>query len=194
MKNTFLIFLILLISQSIFSQEDNRLAEIGQQTSDLLIQGEHIDDFQYAIKIKSLYPDEDFSQFEDSPAEFILNMLFHAELELPEIWNELLNRANQYKIDKRSNYVSTFFSKIGGDTYVVSSVIESQSKYYMFSYNLLEWDKDIYISRFFKEIKEFENFEDIESDPFSIIENEIQNELNEMDDNFLPESTTIKNE
>ena len=187
MKKYYLIFLFLLIAQTLFSQTDNRIENIGKQTSELLIEGKNIDNFKYAIRIKSLYPNEDFSKFEDSPAALMLGMLYGNELELPIIWTELLKIAHQYKIDKNSNYINTYYYKMGVDNHIVSSVIKSQSKYYVFSYNLLEWEKDIYISRFYKEIKEFESIEDIESNPFIIIDNEIQKELNEIDDIVIPE-------
>ena len=83
MKRIYFIFLLLIISQNVFSQTDNKILNIGKLTSELLINKQSIDTFKYAIKIKSLYPDEDFSKFDDSPAEVILEMLHYAELELP---------------------------------------------------------------------------------------------------------------
>lgn len=180
MKKIYFIFLLLLFSQNLFSQTDSRIENIGKLTSELLINKKSIDNFKYAIKIKSLYPDEDFSKFEDSPAEVILGMLYGAELELPKTWNNLLKETNQLKIDENSVYIRTYSYKMNNDSHIVSSVIKSNSKFYLFSFNLLEWDKDIYISRLYKEIKEFKNIEDIELNPFIIIDNEIQKEIIEL--------------
>ena len=186
MKKIFLTFLLLLMYQTVFSQKDNRIENISKQLSELLTERKKIDDFKYVIRIKNLYPNEDFSNVEDSPAELILGMLYGAELELPKTWNELLKVSSQFKINKNSNYINTYSYKMGVDNYIASTVIKSQSKYYVFSYNLLEWGNDIYISRFYKELKEFEILEKIELNPFIIIDDEVQKELNEMDDLIVP--------
>jgi len=186
MKKIFLTFLLLLIYQTVFSQKEDRIENISKQLSELLTERKKIDDFKYVIRIKNLYPNEDFSNVEDSPTELILGMLYGAELELPKTWNELLKVSSQFKINKNSNYINTYSYKMGVDNYIVSTVIKSQSKYYVFSYNLLEWGNDIYISRFYKELKEFESLEKIELNPFIIIDDEVQKELNEMDDLIVP--------
>jgi|SRR5690606_31174406 len=186
MKKIYFIFLLFIFSQNLFSQNDNRIENIGKLTSELLINKNSIENFKYAIKLKSLYPDEDFSKFEDSPAEVILAMLYGAELELPNTWNNILQESNQFKIDNKSVYINTYYYKMSNDSYIVSSVIKSQDKFYLFSYNLLEWDKDIFISRFYKELKEFQNIEDIELNPFIIIDNELQKEMNELNDTITP--------
>ena len=147
MKKIYFIFLLFIFSQNLFSQNDNRIENIGKLTSELLINKNSIENFKYAIKLKSLYPDEDFSKFEDSPAEVILAMLYGAELELPNTWNNILQESNQFKIDNKSVYINTYYYKMSNDSYIVSSVIKSQDKFYLFSYNLLEWDKDIFSSR-----------------------------------------------
>lgn len=180
MKKIYIIFL-LIIAQTLFSQKDNRIENISKATSLLLIKGDNIDNFKYAIKIKSLYPNDDFSKFKDSPAEVILNMLHGAELELPKAWNELIKESNKYKIDKTAEYVLTYNHKMGVDNYIVTSVIKSNSKYYAFSYNLLEWGKDIYVSRFYKKVLEYKTIEELDSNPFIIIQEEMQKELDEDD-------------
>lgn len=182
MKNIYLSF-SLIVAQTLLSQKDYRIENIGKATSQLLIKGENIDNFKYAINIKSLYPNEDFSKFEDSPADVILNMLHGAELELPKAWNELERESSEHKIDKTSKYIFTYNHKMGVDNYIATSVIESQSKYYVFSYNLLQWGTDMYISRFYKKVIEFEAMEQIDSNPFVIIQEEMKKELNDIDEN-----------
>lgn len=71
MKRIYFIFLLLIFSQNLFSQTDSKIESVGKLTSELLINKQSNDTFKYALKIKSLYPDEDFSEFEDSPAEVI---------------------------------------------------------------------------------------------------------------------------
>ena len=186
MKKVFLTFLLLLIYQTLFSQKDDRIEDISKQLSELLMERKKIEDFKYVIKIKSLYPDEGLSNVKDSPAELILGMLYRAELELPKTWNKILKVSSQFKINKNSNYINTYSHKMGVDNYIVSTVIKAQSKYYVFSYNLLEWGNDIYISRFYKELKEFESLEKIDLNPFIIIDDEVQSEFNEMDDLIAP--------
>lgn len=109
MKNIYLIFLLLFFSKNLFSQDDERIENIGKLTSELLINKNNIDNFKYAIKLKNFYPDEDFSSFEDSPAEVILGMLYGAELELPKTWDNLLKKSFQFKIDENSVYVNTYY-------------------------------------------------------------------------------------
>ncbi|WP_293915961.1 MULTISPECIES: hypothetical protein [unclassified Sphingobacterium] len=193
MKKFYFFFILSIFSQKLFSQNDSRIENIGKLTSELLINKNNIENFKYAIKLKNLYPDEDFSKFEDSPAEVILRMLYGAELELPHTWNNLLQESNRFKIDNKSVYINTYYYTMSNDSHIVSSVIKSQDKFYLFSYNLLEWDKDIYISKFYKELKEFKNIQDIELNPFIIIDNELQKEMNEFNDITTLEEIIITN-
>lgn len=188
MKKKFLIALFILLSKFLLAQDEKRIEAIGSQFSELLIQQNNLDSFKYAIRIKNLFPDKDFSKFEDSPAEFIVAMLYGAEIELPRKWDSLLKLASENKIDNNAAYVVTYYYKIGVDNYIISSVIKSNYKYYVFSYNLLEWGNEIYISRIYKELKEFENLDEIKTNPFIIIDNEIQEELKELDDLIIPEA------
>ena len=183
MKKIFLIFL-LITTQTLFSQSNDKTESISKSISELLIKKESIDDYQYAINLKSLYPNDDFSKFKDSPAEIVLEMLHEAELNLPKTWNELVKESINYKFDKNTKYFTTFSHKMGVDNYIATSVIKTDSKYYAFSYNLLEWEKNIYISRFYKELREFDVIEELEANPFVIVQTQMQKELSEIDDNY----------
>lgn len=176
MKSIFLI-LLLLFNSILFSQADSRVESIGKNTSELLIQRGKIDQSKNALSLQNLYPNEDLSKFKDSPAEIILGILHHQELQLPIIWNDLIKQFDDLGIDKNSIYHNTYFYKTGVDTYIVTSVIKSESTYIIFSYNLLEWKKDLYISRFYKELRKFDNIDDTEANLFIIIKEEIEKEL-----------------
>lgn len=119
-------------------------------------------------------------------------MLHYAELELPETWNNLIKEANRLKIDENSEYISSYNQKISKDSYIVSYVIKSQTKYFVFSYNLMEWDKEIYIFRFYNEILEFQNIEEIELNPFIIIENELEKEMKELEETLTDGKRAFK--
>ena len=86
-------FIALLVGNgTIVAQEKktNTIEAIGKHLSELLINRGNISESQYAIDIERLFPDEDFSKYEDSPAEFIVAMLYGSQLLLPETWAELL--------------------------------------------------------------------------------------------------------
>lgn len=191
MKSIFLSFLFFFPSL-LFSQTDSRFESIGKNTSELLIKREKIDQSKFALQLKKLYPGEDFSNFKDSPAEFILGMLHHSELELPVTWNELITQINDFGIDPNSKFYKTYFHKTGVDTYIVTSVIKSKSTYIIFSYNLLEWEKDLYISRFYKELKKFDTIEETEANLFTIVKEEMEKELKNLEETediiFFPTS------
>lgn len=178
-----ILLIIFLFSYNIlFSQIDDKIIEIGKNASELLIQRKSIENSKYALKIKKLFPKEDFEKFKDSPAEFILASLHDAELELPITWNELKFQAEKLKMGENAEYQTTYFRKMSVDNYTIACIIKSQSNYFIFNFNVLEWEKDIYISRFYKEIRKYNTLQEAESNLSSIIENEINKEIKDMED------------
>lgn len=171
------------LTADLFAQENtNTIEEIGKHLSELLISRGNIDESQYAIKIERLFPDkEDFSEFEDSPAEFILSMLYGAEQILPEIWSELLLQADSLNITENAKYFETYYSQTSTDTFVLTCVLIQSSKYYAFSSVVLEWEKDKYVMRIYKKMKEYSNKEELEENIFSIVREEYLEELKEME-------------
>src|SRR5690554_6278246 len=127
MKITKILFLwvILFVSKGTLLAQENTttIEEIGKHLSELLISRGNIDESQYAIKIERLFPNEDFAEFEDSPAEFILSMMYGAELILPEIWSGLLLDRKSLNINENAKYFKTYDNETGNDTFLLTSVL-----------------------------------------------------------------------
>lgn len=178
------IFLIALFvsSGTLFAQKDETKAieEIGKHLSELLISRGDINVSPFAIKIKRLYPDEDFSKLEDSPAEFILAMLYGAELLLPETWAGLLLQADSLGVNKNAKYWKTYYDQQKSDNFLLTCVLKQSSKYYVFSAIVLGWEDDKYVMRLFKNMKEYPNKKDLEENIFTIAIEEHLEELKEM--------------
>ena len=163
---------------TLLAQENTTtIEEIGKHLSELLINRGNINESQYAIKIERLFPNEDFSEFDDSPAEFILSMMYGAELILPEIWSGLLLQADDLSITEDAKYFKTYYNETGNDTFLLTSVLEQSSKYYAFSSIVLEWENDKYVMRVYKKMKEYSNKEELEESIFSIAKEEYLEEM-----------------
>ena len=179
------IFLIVLLIGSgiLFAQKSktNDIEKIGKHLSELLISRGDINESPFAIKIKRLYPDEDFSKFEDSPAEFILAMLYGAELVLPETWAGLLSQADSLGVNKNAKYLKTYYDQKRSDNFLLTCVLKQSSKYYAFSAIVLGWEDDKYVMRLFKKMKEYTNKKELEENIFSIAIEEHLEELKEME-------------
>jgi hypothetical protein len=178
-------FLIaLFVSNGIlFAQKDetNAIEEIGKHLSELLISRGDIEKSPFAINIERLFPDEDFSEFEDSPAKFILAMLYGAQLTLPETWAGLLLQADSLGVNKNAKYLKTYFEQKRSDNFLLICVLEQSSKYYAFSSTVLGWEDDKYVMRLFKKMKEFNDKQELEENIFSIAIEEHLEELKEME-------------
>lgn len=190
MKSILFIF-FLFAYNNIFSQIDDKIIEIGKNTSELLIQRKSIENSKYALKLEKLYPEQDFAKFKDSPAEFILGMLRGAELQLPITWNEIKSQAENLKMGKNATYQTAYFNKGGVDNYVVTCIIKSESSYFIFSFNLLKWNQEIYISRFYKEIRKYNTIEEVESNLFSIVNDENNKDLQELEEQLKDDEIVI---
>ena len=82
MKVLLLLLIALFIGNGVlFAQknEKNSIEKIGKHLSELLINRGDIAESPFALKIECLYPDKEFAKFEDSPAEFILAMLYSSQ-------------------------------------------------------------------------------------------------------------------
>lgn len=186
MKTIRILFLLiaLFVSKGTLLAQENTttIEEIGKHLSELLIGRGNIDESQYAIKIERLFPNEDFAEFEDSPAEFILSMMYGAELILPEIWSGLLLQADSLNITENAKHFKTYYNETGNDTFLLTSVLKQSSKYYAFSSIVLEWEKDKYVMRIYKKMKEYNNVEELEENVFSIAREEYLEEMKEMEE------------
>lgn len=171
-------------------KERNTIEEIGIHLSELLISRGNISESQYAIDIERLFPDEDFSKYEDSPAAFIVTMLYGSQLLLPEIWTELLIKADSLNVNKKAKYYKTYYNEGPKDSYTLTCVLKQTSKYYAFSAVVLGWEDDKYVMRIYKKMKEYKNIKELENNRFSIAVEEAMEELKELNE----DSTNIYTE
>jgi len=161
--------------------ETNSIEEIGKHLSELLISRGDIEKSPFAINIVRLFPDEDFSKFEDSPAEFILAMLYGSQLILPETWAGLLLQADSLGVNKKAKYLKTYYIQNNTDNFTITCVLKQSSKYYAFCSVVLSWEADKYVMRIYKKMKEYNNKKELEENLFSIVVEEHLEELKEME-------------
>jgi hypothetical protein len=186
----FVLIAVFVNNGTLFAQksETNTIEEIGKHLSELLISRGDINESPFAINIERLFPDEDFSKFEDSPAEFILSMLYGAQLLLPETWAELLLQADSLNVNKNAQYLKTYYNQRAKDSFVLTCVIKQSSKYYAFSSVVLGWKNDRYVMRIYKKMKEYNNEKELKKNLFSIAREEKMEEMEnmkEMEENYI---------
>lgn len=173
-------FIALLVGNgTIVAQEKktNTIEAIGKHLSELLINRGNISESQYAIDIERLFPDEDFSKYEDSPAEFIVAMLFGSQLLLPETWAELLLQADSLNVSRKAKYLKTYYKEGGKDSFTLTCVLKQSSKYYAFSAVVLGWEEEKYVMRIYKKMKKYNKIEELENNLFNIAIEEAMEEL-----------------
>ena len=164
-------FIALLVGNgTIVAQEKktNTIEAIGKHLSELLINRGNISESQYAIDIERLFPDEDFSKYEDSPAEFIVAMLYGSQLLLPETWAELLLQADSLNVSRKAKYLKTYYKEGGKDSFTLTCVLKQSSKYYAFSAVVLGWEEEKYVMRIYKKMKKYNKIEELENNLFNI--------------------------
>jgi len=137
---------------------------IGQHLSVLLINRGDIKESQAAININKLFPNEDFSKFEDSPANFILSIFKGYEALLPQSWNRLLKSADNLNLENNANYVKTFFSKVSQDKYKCVAVLKNSNKFYGLTFEVLTWEKDSYVLYVSDKLDEFNSIDKLLKD------------------------------
>ncbi len=136
---------------------------IGQYLSALLINRGDIKESKAAININKLFPNEDFSKFEDSPANFILSILKGYEILLPQSWDRLLKNTDNLNLDNNTNYVKTFFSKT--DKYKCVAVLKNSTKFYTLTFEVLTWKKDSnYVLHVSDKLSEFNSIDKLLKD------------------------------
>lgn len=139
---------------------------IGKHLSGLLINRGNIKNSPLAININRLSPDEDFSRFEDSPAKFILEMLYGYQILLPRSWYKLLLQADSLGIDCKTEYLKTCFIQTHQEQFSLTPVLTASSKYYAFTFNVLTWDGKYYILKVDNKLKEYAELEELEESLF----------------------------
>jgi hypothetical protein len=172
-------------SQNSYANDSNTITTpegIGQYLSALLINREDIKESPVAINVKQLLPDEDFSKYEDSPAEFILSLLIGQQLLLPKSWDELLFQADSLHLDENTSYLKTYFFQTNRDQFKATAILESLSKYYALTFTIIEWDGNRYVMNIENQLKEYSSIDELKEDcffaekPFEIEE---ENDLSE---------------
>lgn len=162
-------------------EENVTIEKIGKHLSELLIDRGDIRESPFAVNIERLFPDKDFSEYKDSPAEFILGMLYGSQQILPEVWAGLLLQADSLNINNNAKYMETYYEQKRKDNFVLTCVVEQSSKYYAFSAVVLGWKEDRYVLRIYKKIKEYKNKKELKKNLFSIVTEEHLEELKEME-------------
>lgn len=185
MKVLMFVLTVLFIGNgTLFAQKNktDSIEEIGKHLSELLINRGKINESPFAIKIERLFPDEDFAKFEDSPAEFILSMLYGSQLILPETWAGLLLQADSLGVNKNAKYLKTCYEQKNKDNFILTCILKQSSKYYAFSSVVLGWEDGKYVvMRFYKKMKKYNNKKELEENLFSIVIEEHMEELKEME-------------
>jgi hypothetical protein len=170
MKIYYLILLLFLSSQNGFAKNDSATIAtpegIGLYLSTLLINREDIKESSITININRLLPNEDFSKYEDSPAEFILSLLLGHQLLLPQSWDELLFQADSLRLDKNTSYLKTYFFQTRRDQFRATAVLENLSKYYALTFNIIEWNGNRFVMRIDNQLNEYSSIDDLKEDCF----------------------------
>ena len=167
---------------TLFAQKNktNSIEEIGKHLSELLINRGDISESPFALKIERLFPDEDFAKFEDSPAKFILAMLYGSQLILPETWAGLLLQTDSLGVNKKAKYLKTYYDQRRVDNFVLTCVLKQSSKYYVFSSIILSREDDKYVMRIYKKMRVYNNKKELEENLFSIVVEEELEDLEEL--------------
>lgn len=183
---TFLLIVLFVGNGTMFAQKKktNTLEEIGKHLSELLINRGDISESPFAIDIERLFPEKDFTDYEDSPAQFILASLYGAQLILPETWSALLSQADSLNVNKDATYLKTYYDQRTNDCFILTCVLKQSSDYYTFSCVVLGWEDDRYIMRIYKKMKKFNNKKELKKNIFSIVMEERMEELKEIKENF----------
>ena len=140
----FLSFLFFIYS-SVYGQKElstdttqiNTPEGIGQYLSELVINRCDIDKSSVALNLNKMLPNEDFSKYKDSPANFILSALISSQYLVTINWNKLLFNADNLLINSNSKYISTYFVQTNKDKYSCIAILKSASKFYSLKFDLL---------------------------------------------------------
>lgn len=163
----------------------NTIKNIGKHLSELLINRGDINKSPITIHIERLFPDKDVSKFEDSPAMFILTMLYGAQQSLPQTWAELLLHADSLGVDKKAKYLTTYYIQRNKDNFILACILKQSSTYYVFNSTLLGWKDDKYVMRIYKKMKEYSTKKELKENLFSIVQEEHLEEMEKMKEDSI---------
>ena len=119
---------------------------IGKYLYELLLNRNDIRETLIAIDVNRLFPNEDLSKFNDSPAELILSILRGYQLQLPKSWEELLYCADSLNIDENSILLKSYFYQTHQEKYRCAIILKTKEQYYYsLVFDVLEWKGENYI-------------------------------------------------
>ena len=151
---TFLILFLSITSLTLSGQNNFKVTDsitistpegIGEYLSNLLINRGDIKESPISININRLFPDRDISEFEDSPAMFILSLLYSQQLLLAPRWDNLLSEADNLEIETNTKYIKTYFFQTNNDQFRALVILEKDLQYYAFYFKIIEWEGKKYI-------------------------------------------------
>jgi hypothetical protein len=186
------VFLLFLSSQNSYAKNDSTAIAtpegIGQYLSALLINREDIKESPIAINVEQLLPDEDFSKYENSPAELILSLLLGQQLLLPQSWDELLFQADSLHFDENTSYLKTYFSQTNRDLFKATAILESMSKYYALTFTIIEWNDNRYVMSIDNQLKEYSSIDKLKEDCFFVEKSFEMDENNDLSEHYADDS------
>lgn len=139
----------------------------GKYLYELLINRCNIKESPISIDIDRLLPDEDFSKYEDSPAELILSMLLNYQKSLPELWNELLFQADSLGINKETTYLKTYFYTAGKSVIKSAIILKNTSGYFSFNFDIIDWEGKIYLLAVDNLFKQYYTLEELYAEMYA---------------------------
>ena len=165
------LFLILFTGLSIYGQSNSKPDSsyiltpegIGKYLYELLLNRNDIRETPIAIDVNKLFPNEDLSKFNDSPAELFLSIFRGYQLQLPKSWKELLYCADSLNIDENSILLKSYFYQTHQEKYRCAIVLKNPEKYYYsLIFDVLEWKGENYIIDIIPKIMEFGSLRNLE--------------------------------
>lgn len=139
---------------------------IGAYLSDLLIHRCDMKKSPMAVDVERLFPSKDYSEYEDSPAKFILKTFYNYQLLLPKYWDSLLFQADSLNIDDDTNYLTTYFNQAHRDQFWATAVLKKSTEYYALSFRTIEANGEIYIMELNDELKPYKTVAELKQDCF----------------------------
>lgn len=146
---------IWLCSFNTFAQDTAKITTpeyLGNHLFEILINRGDIAQSPFAVDIDKLFPEQDFDEFNDSPAELVLTLLTGLQLQLPDAWNKILHTADSIALNKNATYIKTYFIPSYHQQYKLFTIIQSHlgSNYALIA-DIMQWnDNNTYITRVYE--------------------------------------------
>lgn len=163
---------------------------IGEYLSELLINRGDIDKSAFALNFNQMFPNEDFSKYEDSPANFILSILRGSQVMVSQNWNNLLFNMDSLYQNNDFKYAATYFINMHKEKYSCVAVLKKSMKYYSLQFELLNWKKaNMYVISISDTLAEFDSVENLKN---NFTNNVFEVSEKDLADEVKPENTLLK--